>query len=113
LLPDSSYTPVFLFRSYTELYEEYEVAGVCNGVELDRTVERSDKSSGSVCVPWSCGVSSAILDRRDEESAGSGPLREENGNRMIQHQLWNNGEIDFWYCAGSGVRRYFGGGVSV
>ena len=83
LLPDSLYIPVFLA---SRLYEECEVAGVSIGVELDCTVERSDKSSGTVCVARSLEVSSVILGRRDEESVGS-DLREENGNRMVQHRL--------------------------
>lgn len=96
LLPDSLYIPVFLAsRSYTELYEEYEVAGVSIGVELECTVECSDKSSGTACVAWSFEVFSVMLDRRDEESEGSGTLRRENGNRIVQCWLWTVESLSF------------------
>ena len=56
IVPESSYTPVFFAsRSYTDEYEENDVAGVSNGVELDWTLDRSEELSATDC----CGLESA------------------------------------------------------
>jgi hypothetical protein len=111
-VPDSLYIPVFLpCLTFTELVDEYEVAGVSIGIDVECAVDRSDAPSSVLPRRPPSGSStgpSSLLVLSVASGTASAVFREEvNGRRMAAMSASRGARGNCsgaWFC-----RNWFGG----